>query len=163
MRFNGKILQHLEMEDAGGVTDGSSGSVLGGFPAIGSHFGIVCKMDRSYRSHAHYGVLCECEAVDLDKVGDWEVGFLGGGEYRSKQYVHIRAQAKHRFRIDQVLHRGLDGLILTAMCTVFEECGTPEDIDLSANDRFKALKSASEDHCNVLLKSTISPTRVTQV
>lgn len=39
----------------------------------------------------------------------------------------VQAMGVHRFRIDRVLHRALDGLILTCEVTNFVEEGNEED------------------------------------
>jgi len=43
----------------------------------------------------------------------------------------VQAMGQHRFRIDRVLHRALDGLILTCEVTNFYEEGSEIDIKLA--------------------------------
>jgi len=46
---------------------------------------------------------------------------------------------KHRFRIERVLHRALEGLILTCEVTVFHEEGSDLDVKLSQTPLFQQL------------------------
>jgi len=52
----------------------------------------------------------------------------------------VKAIAKHRFRIEKILNRALDGLILTAEIATFDEVNTEADLALSQSEKFKALK-----------------------
>lgn len=47
IRFSGMILQHMEMDESIPL------------PTIGMQFGIVQKLERSFRSNTKYGVICE--------------------------------------------------------------------------------------------------------
>lgn len=90
-------------------------------------FGIVCTLDRNnFKSHAKIGVVCEVLEFDLDStVTEDSYGRKPAG------YVHVKAVAQQRFRIDKVLHRALDGLILTTESEFIEEANTDADLALS--------------------------------
>ena len=119
IRFSGRILQHLEMDDS--IPE----------PTVGMQFGIVCKLDRSFRSHAQYGVICEVLEFEYDTASAPDAT---AGESNPRGYVHVKATGKDRFKIDKVLHRGLDGLILTCEVTTSPESGTLTDLKLSETD-----------------------------
>ena len=53
----------------------------------------------------------------------------------------------HRFRIDRVLHRALDGLILTCEVSVFHEENTDADLQLSETPVFEQLKKDAIEFC----------------
>ena len=71
IKFNSIVLQHMEMDD---LPAGSSESSLDMSTnrskslAQGQLFGIVQKMEKSYRSHAQYGTICEITAHDQTKT-----------------------------------------------------------------------------------------------
>lgn len=55
----------------------------------------------------------------------------------------------HRFRVDRVLHRALDGLILTCEVTNFFEQGSDQDIKLANSDLFTTMKNNAVEFCKV--------------
>ena len=61
VRFNSVVLNHMELED---LAEGSSKepSTSRNGIAPGQLFGIVQKMEKSYRSFAKYGTVCEIVA-----------------------------------------------------------------------------------------------------
>ena len=72
----------------------------------------------------------------------------------------MKAVAKHRFKIERVLHRALEGLILTTEITLIDEVNTDADVALSQSEKFKALKAAGLDFCKLQIQQTISPTKI---
>ena len=58
VRFNSVVLQHMELED---LSEGTGMGIARGI-APGHLFGIVQKMDKSLRSYAKYGTVCEIVA-----------------------------------------------------------------------------------------------------
>jgi len=95
--------------------------------ADGQLIGIVCKMDKSFRSHAHYGTVCQI-------LGQEQSSFVlpeqtpSYTSSRNNVFIQVRAQGIRRFRIDRIIERALDGLILTCETTVFYEQGSASDV-----------------------------------
>ena len=70
----------------------------------------------------------------------------------------MQALGIHRFRIDRVLHRALEGLILTCEVTNFIEEGSEIDEKLSESNLFKTLWTDAIEFCKICQK-TYSSTR----
>ena len=87
-------------------------------------------MEKSYRSFAKYGTVCEIVAQEQTKT-------ITFNPYHEKNSISnsgnttVQAMGIHRFRIDRVLHRALDGLILTCEVTNFYEEGSDVDSKLA--------------------------------
>ncbi len=64
---------------------------------------------------------------------------------RINGFVQVKAVAKYRIRIDKVLHRALEGLILTTEISTIDEVNTEADVALSQTDKFKNLKNLGLD------------------
>jgi ATP-dependent Lon protease len=62
----------------------------------------------------------------------------------------VKAIGVKRFTIDRVLHRAVDGLILTAECSVFNEIGSDADEKLiKQGEKFKKLKQSAIKFCTL--------------
>ena len=61
----------------------------------------------------------------------------------------VQAMGIHRFRIDRVLHRALDGLILTCEVTTFIEEGSEVDNKLALTPLFTEIKKKSIEFCSL--------------
>ena len=61
----------------------------------------------------------------------------------------VRAMGINRFRIERVIHRALEGLILTCEVTVFHEEGSEEDIRCSEILKYKELQRDAKTFCRV--------------
>jgi len=72
--------------------------------------------------------------------------------------ISVQALGIHRFRIDRVLHRALDGLILTCEVTNFIEEGSDVDEKLSESTLFQTLWTDAIEFCKICQK-TYSSTR----
>jgi hypothetical protein len=68
-------------------------------PSVGMQFGIVCRLDLSFRSHAVYGVLCECVEYEYDQSANMDLK-EGAPSSKAKGYVLLKAVGKFRFKID---------------------------------------------------------------
>ena len=66
----------------------------------------------------------------------------------------VSAMGIHRFRIDRVLHRALDGLILTCEVTNFIEEGSEMDAKLAQSPLFDEIKNKGIEFCQVSQKLT---------
>ena len=80
-------------------------------------------MERSNRSFAKFGTVCEIQGHEQTQTI-----VFNPYERPSNQTTTVQAVGTHRFRIDRVLHRALESLILTCEVTHFYEEGTEEDI-----------------------------------
>jgi len=95
-------------------------------------------MDKSFRSYAKYGTIVEIVGHEHSQTVvfnpyDRDDKLTKGGS------TTVRAMGKHRFRIERVLHRALEGLILTCEVTVFHEEGSDLDVKLSQTPLFQQL------------------------
>ena len=61
--------------------------------------------------------------------------------------ISVQALGIHRFRIDRVLHRALDGLILTCEVTNFIEEGSEIDQKLAQTPLFDEIKNKGVEFC----------------
>ena len=62
----------------------------------------------------------------------------------------MKAVGVKRFTIDRVLHRAVDGLILTAECSVYNEIGSDADEKLiKQGEKFKKLKQSAIKFCTL--------------
>ena len=61
----------------------------------------------------------------------------------------VQAMGVHRFRVDRVLHRALDGLILTCEVTNFYEDGSDEDTNLAKSELFTTMQNNAIEFCQV--------------
>ena len=66
----------------------------------------------------------------------------------------------HRFRIDRVLHRALDGLILTCEVTNFFEEGSDIDKQLAETPKFKEMKDMAIEFCQISQKLSNSRAKI---
>ena len=114
IKFNSVVMKHMEM-------DNQENDYRGPGTLSGQTFGIVQKMDKSYRSFAKYGTVCEIVGESSMTV------ILNSNAQKSSGNMSVQAVGIYRFRIDKVLSRALDGLILTCEVTCFHEEGS--DID----------------------------------
>jgi len=64
----------------------------------------------------------------------------------------VQAMGIHRFRIDRVLHRALDGLILTCEVTNFFEEGSELDTKLAQTPLFHDIKEKGVQFCQISRK-----------
>ena len=64
----------------------------------------------------------------------------------------VQAMGIHRFRIDRVLHRALDGLILTCEVTNFVEEGNEIDIKLGQTPLFTTMQLKGVEFCQLSQK-----------
>ena len=116
IKFNSVVLKHMEMD-----TDSRDSTYRPPGTLNGQIFGIVQKMEKSYRSYAKYGTVCEIIGESSMTV------ILNSHQQNTSGNMSVQAVGIYRFRIDKVLHRALDGLILTCEATCFHEEGS--DID----------------------------------
>ena len=69
--------------------------------------------------------------------------------------MSVQAVGIYRFRIDKVVERALDGLILTCEITSFHEAGTDTDIQLSEGNAFQTMWTDSIEFCKLAQKSLV--------
>ena len=62
----------------------------------------------------------------------------------------------HRFRVDRVLHRALDGLILTCEVTNFYEEGSDIDVKLASSELFTQMKNNAIEFCRISQQAVTS-------
>ena len=118
IKINGIALHHLEMDNQEGSFR-STGSLSG------QKFGIVQKMEKTEkRSFAKYGTVCQV-------LGEQSMTVMVGGFPRNEDNRTVKAVGIQRFKIERVLSRDLDGLILTCEVTCFHEEGSQRDLQLS--------------------------------
>ena len=104
-------------------------------------------MEKSYRSFAKYGTVCEIMAHEQTQSIVFNPYERNSGQQSGNTMV--QAMGIHRFRIDRVLHRALDGLILTCEVTQFLEEGSDEDQKLAKTDLFTEMKDKAIEFCQV--------------
>lgn len=61
----------------------------------------------------------------------------------------MQAVGTHRFRIERVLHRALDGLILTCEVTIFHEEGSEIDERLAKTPLFADMQKDAGTYCRI--------------
>ena len=84
--------------------------------------GIVQKMEKTEkRSFAKYGTVCQV-------LGEQSMTVMVGGFPRNEENRTVKAVGIQRFKIERVLSRDLDGLILTCEVTCFHEEGSQQDL-----------------------------------
>ena len=110
----------------------------------GQQFGIVQKMEKSYRSYAKYGTVCEIVAHEQTQTIVFNPFERSQGNQGNTM---VQAMGIHRFRIDRVLHRALDGLILTCEVTNFIEEGSEIDQKLAQTPLFDEIKNKGIEFC----------------
>ena len=78
------------------------------------------------RSFAKYGTVCQV-------IGEQSMTVMVGNGFpaRNEDNRTVKAVGIQRFKIEKVISRDLDGLILTCEVTCFFEEGSPVDIQLS--------------------------------
>lgn len=111
-------------------------------------------MEKSYRSFAKYGTVCEIIAFP-EQTQTIVFNPYDREDRRTRGSTTVRAMGMHRFRIDRVLHRALDGLILTCEVSIFHEEGTDEDIRLSETEEFEQIKKDAIEYCRA--SAALSP------
>ena len=110
-------------------------------PTVGMQFGIVQKMSSSFRSNVRYGVLCEVTEFEYESQSTSMEIQPKDGNQQSKGFVMVKAIGRQRFHISRILHRALDGLIITCETTIFQEVNSDVDKTLSKSAKFTALKN----------------------
>ena len=115
----------------------------------GQQFGIVQKMEKSYRSFAKYGTVCEIQAHEQTQTIVFNPFERNTG---AQGNTMVQAMGIHRFRIDRVLHRALDGLILTCEVTNFVEEGNEIDIKLGQTPLFTTMQLKGVEFCQLSQK-----------
>ena len=143
IKFNNVVLQHMEL-DQNNSRYNSNGLLQGQL------FGIVQKMDKSYRSNAKYGTVCEI-------VGEQSTSVIMNSNSQSSHSGNMSVQAIgiYRFRIDKVVNRALDGLILTCEVTTFHEEGTEADLKLTESPTFQTMWTDAIEFCKLSQKSLV--------
>jgi len=141
IRFSSLILQHMEIEEG---PPGDSG--IAGTPTPGQNFGIVAKYSKNNKTHAAYGTMCEIQGQESSNL------VFNGGQVTSG-FSQVRAVGVVRFKIHRVLHRALDGLILTCDVTCFYEEGCDEDTRLAETPLFEQLSVDSMEMCRLSQKT----------
>jgi hypothetical protein len=136
IRFSGMILQHMEMDDS--IPQ----------PFVGMQFGIVQKLNNNFRSNVRHGVLCE--------VVEFEYESSIHPEAKQKGFVMVKAVGRLRFHISRILHRALDGLIMTCEVQVFTETNSSADLELTKSEKFTNLKNQVLEYCK-LGQTYVSP------
>jgi len=145
IKFNNIVMQHMELDQNQHNNPHNSGGLL-----QGQLFGIVQKMDKSYRSNAKYGTVCEI-------VGEQSTSVIMNSNSPSNHSSNMSVQAIgiHRFRIDKVVNRALDGLILTCEVTTFHEEGTDTDLKLTESPIFQTMWTDAIEFCKLSQKSLV--------
>ena len=69
--------------------------------------------------------------------------------------MSVQAIGIYRFRIDKVVNRALDGLILTCEVTVFHEEGTERDLKLTESPTFQTMWTDAIEFCKLSQKSLV--------
>ena len=113
----------------------------------GQIFGIVQKMDKSYRNFAKYGTVCEI-------VGESSMTVITNSQ-KAQGNMSVQAVGIYRFRIDKVLTRALDGLILTCEVTCFHEEGSNIDSKLTEGSAFQTMWTDAIEFCKLSQKSLV--------
>jgi len=106
-------------------------------------------MDKSFRSYAKYGTVCEIVAHEQTRT------IVFNPQERPSQQggnTLVQAIGIHRFRIERVLHRALDGLILTCEVTNFLEEGSEADLKAAESTLFTDLKAKALGFCQLSQK-----------
>jgi hypothetical protein len=70
--------------------------------------------------------------------------------------VQVKAQGLRRFRIDRIVERALDGLILTVEATVFYDVGSPQDIKVTQSAQYKQLKDLAMEYCKISQQTQVT-------
>lgn len=86
-------------------------------------------MERSFRSNAKSGVVCEVLEFEYEQT---TTNMDVNQSQTPKGFVLVKAVGKQRIQIVRVLHRALEGLIMTCECKVFDETNTSMDKSLTA-------------------------------
>ena len=135
IRFSGMILQHMEMDESIPL------------PTIGMQFGIVQKLERSFRSNTKYGVICEVLEFEYESTTANMDLNPSQPTSQPKGFVLVKAIGRQRFQINRILHRALEGLIMTCECVVFNEVNSDVDKQLQKSEKFQTLKNAILEFC----------------
>ena len=93
-------------------------------------------MEKSLRSFAKYGTVCEIMAHESTQTIVFNPFERNNRDSERAGNTMVQAMGIHRFRIDRVLHRALDGLILTCEVTNFYEAGSEDDLRLASTPLF---------------------------
>ena len=91
-------------------------------PYVGMQFCVVQKMERSFRSNSKYGVICE--VVEFEYESTTANMDMNPHSSSSQGFVQVKAIGRQRFKIERILHRALDGLIMTCECLIYNEIGS---------------------------------------
>ena len=125
IKINAIAMQYLEMENQEGAFR-NSGSL------VGQRFGIVQKMDKTKNnSFAKYGTVCQV-------LGEQSMTVVVGNGFprRDEDNRTVKAIGMYRFKINKVISRDLDGLIMTCEVTCFYEEGSQADQQLTEGQAF---------------------------
>ena len=112
-------------------------------------------MDKSFRSHAHYGTVCQI-------LGQEQSSFVlteqapGYTSSRNNVFIQVKAQGIRRFRIDRIIERALDGLILTCETTVFFEQGSATDVKATQTSDYKQMKEQALELCKLSQQTQVT-------
>jgi hypothetical protein len=68
----------------------------------------------------------------------------------------VKAQGIRRFRIDRIIERALDGLILTCETTVFYEQGSPSDVKATQTSHYKQLREQAMELCKLSQQTQVT-------
>ena len=107
------------------------------------------KLDKSFRSFAKYGTVCEIVSHEQTRI---ILGYPTENtpeRFQSNGSTMVQAMGVHRFRVDRVLHRALDGLILTCEVTNFYEDGSDIDVKLAGSELFTQMKNNAIEFCRI--------------
>lgn len=91
-------------------------------------------MDRSFRSNVKYGVVCE--VLEFEYESTTANMDIQPSNQSPKGFVLVKAIGRQRFQINRVLHRALDGLIMTCDCSIYNEVNSDLDKVLQKSDKF---------------------------
>ncbi len=92
-------------------------------------------MDRNFRSHAKNGVFCEVLEFEYEATTT-NMDLPNPSSTTPKGFALAKAIGRQRFQINRILHRALDGLIMTCECTLYDEVGSDVDKSLQKSDKF---------------------------